>query len=190
MRQLQKSNPSLLLTANELRVAERDARYIPAVASALTSIICKSTAPNKDVIDTIRQWKISNVASRLPAQSSQSSTSSQSSSNDCKEDEIEALIESRLRSVLAKPSPNKRGGQSQKGNATDDEDNGTQQSTSNQSFDDLLELSSKGAELDLPGGENSSDSASCDEEPSEGQAETGVPHKDGGDELSDYDDWL
>jgi hypothetical protein len=48
----------LLLTVNELRVAERDARYVPAVASALASIICHSRRDGwkTDMINVVKQW--------------------------------------------------------------------------------------------------------------------------------------
>ena len=58
LRQLQSTNPDLLLTASELRVAERDARYVPAVASALSSILWKAQRPGPlaDVLGTINSW--------------------------------------------------------------------------------------------------------------------------------------
>ena len=40
LKSLQKSNPDLLLTANQLKRLERDAKYVPAVASAIASILC------------------------------------------------------------------------------------------------------------------------------------------------------
>jgi hypothetical protein len=42
LRNLQKTNPTLLLTAQQLKKAERDARYVPAVASSIASIISRS----------------------------------------------------------------------------------------------------------------------------------------------------
>lgn len=57
LRQLQKTNPSLLLTATELREAERDARYVPAVATALASILTKSVAhSDPSTIARIQSW--------------------------------------------------------------------------------------------------------------------------------------
>ena len=56
--QLQKTNPSLLLTTSELRKVERDARYVPAVAMALSSILTKSiTKPDPTVLDRIVKWE-------------------------------------------------------------------------------------------------------------------------------------
>jgi hypothetical protein len=43
LKQLQRTNPNLLLTSSQLRKAERDSRYVPAVVSALASIISKSS---------------------------------------------------------------------------------------------------------------------------------------------------
>lgn len=56
LRKLQTSNPSLLLTAGELRVAERDARYIPAISEALSSIMLRSK--NIDGVDSLLRDKI------------------------------------------------------------------------------------------------------------------------------------
>jgi hypothetical protein len=59
LRKLQGSNPALLLTAGELRVAERDARYIPAVSEALSSILLRSTdAAEVDNLlhDKVQKW--------------------------------------------------------------------------------------------------------------------------------------
>ena len=42
LRSLQKTSPELLLTAQQLKKVERDARYVPAVASSLATIIAKS----------------------------------------------------------------------------------------------------------------------------------------------------
>ncbi len=58
LRKLQASNPTLLLTAGELRVAERDARYIPAVSEALSSILLRST--NAAEVDNLLHEKVQN----------------------------------------------------------------------------------------------------------------------------------
>jgi hypothetical protein len=84
--QLQKTNPSLLLTTSELRKVERDARYVPAVAMALSSILTKSvTKPDPTVLDRIMNWEtatgaagpgILNSAVKMSDNSSQHSLSS------------------------------------------------------------------------------------------------------------------
>ena len=42
---LQKTNPGLFLTTSQLRTAERDALYVPALASAVSRIVCNSRNP-------------------------------------------------------------------------------------------------------------------------------------------------
>ena len=42
LRSLQRSNPSLLLTAHQLKRVERDSKYVPAVAGAIASVLCHS----------------------------------------------------------------------------------------------------------------------------------------------------
>lgn len=39
---LQSTNPGLFLTTPQLRAAERDVRYIPAIASAVSRVVCRS----------------------------------------------------------------------------------------------------------------------------------------------------
>lgn len=58
LRGIQKTNPNLLLTAQQLKKAERDARYVPAVAASIASIISKSTDSQfqKTMTHLIRQW--------------------------------------------------------------------------------------------------------------------------------------
>ena len=42
LRSLQRTNPSLLLTAHQLKRVERDVKYVPAVAGAIASVMCRS----------------------------------------------------------------------------------------------------------------------------------------------------
>jgi len=42
LRSLRRSSPGLLLTAQQLKKVERDVRYVPAVAGAISSILCRS----------------------------------------------------------------------------------------------------------------------------------------------------
>lgn len=42
LRSLQRTNPSLLLTAHQLKRVERDSKYVPSVASAIASVLCRS----------------------------------------------------------------------------------------------------------------------------------------------------
>jgi len=58
LRSIQKTNPSLLLTASQLKRAERDARYVPAVASSIASVIVKSenTEFARSMAAIVRGW--------------------------------------------------------------------------------------------------------------------------------------
>ena len=58
LRSIQKTNPSLWLTAHQLKKAERDAQYVPAVASSLASIISRSTDSDfrKSMMKMIRRF--------------------------------------------------------------------------------------------------------------------------------------
>jgi hypothetical protein len=59
LRGLQKTNPSLLLTAQQLKRAERDSLYVPAMAVSVASIVSKSTNAQfrNTMTNLIRQWR-------------------------------------------------------------------------------------------------------------------------------------
>lgn len=59
LRSLQRSNPELLLTANQLKRTERDVRYLPAIAASLSSIIKNSSnaAFRSDVYEKVMSWE-------------------------------------------------------------------------------------------------------------------------------------
>lgn len=59
LRSLQTTNPDLLLTPRQLRRVEREARYIPATASAVSCVLVKLSNPHTQerLLDTIRQWR-------------------------------------------------------------------------------------------------------------------------------------
>ena len=59
LRSLQRSNPDLLLTANQLKRTERDVRYLPAVAASLASIIKNSSNSEfrGDVYGKVMSWR-------------------------------------------------------------------------------------------------------------------------------------
>ena len=42
LRSLQRTNPKLLLTAHQLKRVERDLKYVPSVAGAIASVLCRS----------------------------------------------------------------------------------------------------------------------------------------------------
>jgi len=59
LQQLQKTNPCLLLSATDLKKAERDAIHIPAVAASLASILTKAGPNSQESLDTILAWNTS-----------------------------------------------------------------------------------------------------------------------------------
>jgi hypothetical protein len=58
-KRLQSSNPSLLLTPQQLKATVRDVRYIPAVAAALACITCQSEDSDfsSEARSVIKSWK-------------------------------------------------------------------------------------------------------------------------------------
>jgi hypothetical protein len=56
LRQLQITNPSLLLTASELKKAERDSRFVPSVAAAMASVLANSKTTKENTLNIIRNW--------------------------------------------------------------------------------------------------------------------------------------
>ncbi len=59
LQSLQISNPSLLLDANQLKKTERDVRYIPSVAAALTSMVlnCEDVEAKQNMMSMIKSWR-------------------------------------------------------------------------------------------------------------------------------------
>ena len=59
LRSLQRSNPELLLTANQLKRTERDVRYLPAIAASLASIVKNSSDAEfrSDVYGKVMSWQ-------------------------------------------------------------------------------------------------------------------------------------
>lgn len=107
LQQLQKSNPELLLTASELRKAERDARYVPAVALALSSIITKSVTKQDTpfLIERIQSWSKNSIYQNYVTPSDQTKIKDQSPEEENLSmrsvEEISSSIEGRLRLVLS-----------------------------------------------------------------------------------------
>ncbi len=58
LKSLQKTNPGLLLNANQLKRLERDAKYVPAIASAISFVICHSRRRHfhGDSLEAIFGW--------------------------------------------------------------------------------------------------------------------------------------
>eukprot|EP00978_Attheya_sp_CCMP212_P012851 scaffold32099_cov50-Attheya_sp.AAC.10 len=84
LRSLQKSNPDLLLTAHQLKKAERETRYIPAVAAALSSIVCASK--QKEIQNEEDDY--SAIGFEEVLQSDQSTVESGKEIKECSEQEV------------------------------------------------------------------------------------------------------
>jgi hypothetical protein len=109
LRQLQVTSASLLLTASELRVAERDARYVPAVALALASILSKSDIKTQaGIVERVQNWEPGR--SDLYTVSSKPSTTLHAPNHNATDVKTLAkTIEGRLRLVLASSrKPNRK----------------------------------------------------------------------------------
>jgi hypothetical protein len=149
LRSLQVTNPELLLTPQQLRRVEREARYVPAVAWALSSILCK-TEDNEfqeRLLTRIGSWR------EQPAESQQSALGALLGSGSllAVETSISPLLEQRLKLSVAKAEEarkevrvhSKR--QGRKGNQSDEEDG----------YND---------DLDNSGGEEDGDTSNAEEE--------------------------
>ena len=137
LRQLQKSNPGLLLTATELRKAERDARYVPAVSSALASILCKPSHESQALLDSIHQWSEAKYA----APNEHAEVAVDLRLDHEKIQELGAFIEGRLRLVLS------HGGKKE---ATENDSGDERQKQQDDDMDDVLEQSSEGSDPQSP----------------------------------------
>jgi hypothetical protein len=111
LQQLQKTNPNLLLTASELRKAERDARFVPAVSMALASILSNSVTPRTEMIDNIQSWDESKMPIVVSASQSQEEEEDededQHSSRDNQVKALASLIQNRFRLVLSQSGKTK-----------------------------------------------------------------------------------
>ena len=58
LRSLQRSNPSLLFSTSILQSSERDARYVPLLATAVTSIVLGfESRSNDEAVGKLRSWQ-------------------------------------------------------------------------------------------------------------------------------------
>jgi hypothetical protein len=122
LRQLQKSNPTLLLTTSQLRVVERDYRYVPAISEALARMVvnCSDPAQHEDLLGTISRWAVPQVDHHKPKYPSitdlSRDTNNDDASTNCHGTSSEdmslattkALIESRLSLALSKAGTKKK----------------------------------------------------------------------------------
>jgi hypothetical protein len=118
LQQLQKTNPMLLLTASELRKAERDAKYVPAVAIALSSIVTKAvTIEDRGIIELIQGWSNPSVTPNIAALSEKTKNNEQPPEKEgftTSGEEISNHIERRIRLVLSRLSESQNSNKKQK----------------------------------------------------------------------------
>jgi hypothetical protein len=124
LRSLQTTNPELLLTPRQLRRVEREARYVPATATAVSCVLSKLSNPHTQerLFDIIRQWRQEATASNGPldGQVDRHVPLEQAS--------IATLIEKRLKQAIQnaeearKPAKRAPGGLSKKGRKSNEEE--------------------------------------------------------------------
>ena len=106
LRSLQATNPRLLLTASQLRYAEREVHHKPALAAAVSRVICRmpNNATRRRLLSTISNWARGNDDSgsigerRLSGGSSSSII--QQHNNNPEEVHIATLIEKQISAVM------------------------------------------------------------------------------------------
>ena len=112
LRSLQKTNPSLLLTASQLKRTERDLRYIPAVSAAIASLVhnvtdnrLRSIAMNK-----LSHWSSKDGrSSNFRDQVEQNLAGSDEMQTDFSHPEyMGTLIEKRLRKIISQEDDQKK----------------------------------------------------------------------------------
>jgi hypothetical protein len=121
LRQLQKSNPTLLLTTSQLRVVERDYRYVPAISDALARMVvnCSDPTQHEDLLGTISRWAVPRDHTKpkepsildLSRDSNHDDASAKghgTSSEDMSLATTKALIEARLGLALSKAGTKKK----------------------------------------------------------------------------------
>jgi hypothetical protein len=152
LRKLQKSNPGLLLTAAELRKAERDARYVPALSSALATILCKSQNADLAVLRGIRSWgEVGEPEVELElGEATELEETIDTPSHREKIEELGIMIEGRLRLVLSHGGKRKRNEEDESGSVAESRQDGSQEQRWEVEMDDILEQSSTEGEQSNP----------------------------------------
>ncbi len=147
LRSLQKSNPDLLLTAPQLKITERDTRYIPAVSAAIASVVCKSRRLDlhRSVLRTVQSWSLAKELTYNETAVSRRQVGSQSSHSSIDSAELlevtalGPLIEKRLHLLCSEEVQKtskriyKRGKREVEANESDAQD--TQLESENELFD-------------------------------------------------------
>mmetsp|Transcript_23517 Transcript_23517/g.49861 ORF Transcript_23517/g.49861 Transcript_23517/m.49861 type:complete len:928 (+) Transcript_23517:233-3016(+) len=102
LKSLQKTSPGLLLNANQLKRLERDAKYVPAIASAISSVVCHSRqrGVHDDSLDIVFGWNNNGN----PHARSVNGGKREDSEEDGREKELQAIrliLQRRLRFVVS-----------------------------------------------------------------------------------------
>jgi hypothetical protein len=152
LRKLQKSNPGLLLTASELRKAERDARYVPALSSALATILCKSQNADLALLRGIRSWgKVREYETELElGEATEQEETIDTPTHREQIEELGTLIEGRLRLVLSHGGKRKTDEEDESGSVAESRQDGSQEERWEVGMDDILEQSSTEGEKSNP----------------------------------------
>ena len=112
LRSIQKTNPSLLLTASQLKRTERDLRYIPAVSAAIASLVHNATDNRLRSIamNKLSRWPSENDrASNIRDQIEQKSAGSYKIPADFSHPEyMGTLIEKRFRKIIFQEDDQKK----------------------------------------------------------------------------------
>jgi hypothetical protein len=106
LQQLQENNPSLLLTGAGLRKAERDARYVPAIAEAIASVLLNSFRPDPARMNQIASWQ-ANPDDDAPVKAVSQSQLSDSTAAEVTAEVLCRSLEKRIRFVLEQPERTK-----------------------------------------------------------------------------------
>ena len=116
LRSLQHTNPSIIFTSNKLKRAERDTRYVPAVAASLASIVAHSVNIDfkREVMRLLFSWKQNdalggtfevckkkNLGVDATISAAKDSFLSKDEKETCKVNIVGPLLEDRIRLVLS-----------------------------------------------------------------------------------------
>jgi hypothetical protein len=107
LHQLQASNPSLLLTANELKTVQRDAQYVPACSSAMLAILKNSKNTDASFVARIQRWTHTNEKSEVNSSDPPVSSGRDNETSPWNISALDVLIQHRFRFVVS-PADNKQ----------------------------------------------------------------------------------
>jgi hypothetical protein len=100
LKQLQKQCPQILLTPKEMHRLEWSACYIPAMASALTSVMQRSLALQQESLPLVNAWSSDCTETDITGKREPTFTSNELDNDKNDSDCVEFKIEGRLRQIL------------------------------------------------------------------------------------------